>query len=55
MISAIGKRIYKFDGKIVAYNRHKAMDQKEDSLEGYMAAYAKTHTAAECTDRKSVV
>lgn len=49
MISARGKRIYKFGGKIVAYNRHKAMDQKEDSLEDYMAAYAKTHTAAECT------
>lgn len=41
------RRIY-YDGKKpVAYNRHKAMNQKEDSLEEYMAKYRQSHTASE--------
>lgn len=38
-----------YDGKkLVAVNRHKGTDQKADSLEEYMAAYAETHTVDEC-------
>ena len=40
--------MYKLNGKIVAYNRHKATDQKEDSLEEFMADYALTHSEKEC-------
>ena len=47
-IAARNQRVYKFNGKIVAYNRHKAADQKADSFEEYMAEYAKTHTEKEC-------
>lgn len=47
-VSARNKRVYKLDGKIVAYNRHKATDQKEDSLEEFMAKYALTHSEKEC-------
>ena len=48
IINAIGKREYLFNGKVVAVNRHKAMDQKVDSLEEYMAKYARTHTQKQC-------
>lgn len=48
IISARNKRVYELDGKVVAYNRHKATDQKEDSLEEFMADYAKTHSEKEC-------
>ena len=47
-IAALNKREYWFEGKCVAKNRHKATDQKEDSLEEYMEEYAKTHTEKEC-------
>ena len=44
IINACNQRIYKLDGKIVAYNRHKAMRQKEDSLEEFLAEYRKSHS-----------
>ena len=47
-VSSRGKRIYKLNGKIVACNRHKATDQKEDSLEEFMAKYALSHSEKEC-------
>ena len=51
------RREYYFDDKLVAVNRHKATDQKTDSLEKYMAGYAETHTEAETAEhfRKLVV
>lgn len=48
IIAARGMRCYYLDGRIVAYNRHKATDQKEDSLEEFMVAYAQEHTPKEC-------
>lgn len=48
MIAARNQRVYKVDGKIVARNRHKAENQKPDSLEEYMAKYAETHSDKEC-------
>ena len=50
-------REYYFDDKLVAVNRHKATDQKADSLEEYMAGYVETHTEAEAAEhfRKLVV
>lgn len=48
IVAARNQRVYELDGKVVAYNRHKATDQKEDSLEQFMAAYAATHTEKEC-------
>lgn len=47
MIAARNQRVYKVDGKIVAYNRHRAENQKTDSLEEYMMKYAETHTTKE--------
>lgn len=47
-INSLGKRTYYYDGTIVAVNRHKAFNQKEDSLEEYMKRYAETHTKQEC-------
>lgn len=47
-INSLGKREYYYNGKLVAINRHKAFNQKEDSLEEYMINYAKTHTKKEC-------
>lgn len=47
-ISKLGSRTYEYDGKVIATNRHKAMNQKSDSLEEYMTEYAETHTRAEC-------
>lgn len=48
MIATRNQRVYKVDGKVVAYNRHKAENQKSDSLEEYMAKYAETHSEKEC-------
>ena len=48
IIAALNRRVYKLNGKIVAYNRHKATDQKDDSLEEFMEAYASTHSEKEC-------
>ena len=47
-INALNTRVYKHNGKVVATNRHKAMEQKAPSLEEYMVEYAKTHTELEC-------
>ena len=47
-ISKIGKREYYFNGRLVAVNRHKAMDQKADSLEEHMTKYAESHDKTEC-------
>ena len=44
------RREYYFDDKLVAVNRHKATDQKVDSLEEYMTKYAETHTEAETAE-----
>lgn len=48
IISKLNRREYWHDGKCVAYNRHKAEDQTNDSLEEYMAKYAETHRKLEC-------
>lgn len=44
VIVARNQRIYKLNGKIVAYNRHKATNQKEDSLEEFLNDYKSTHS-----------
>lgn len=46
-IHKCNRREYYFDDKLVAVNRHKATDQKADSLEEYMMKYAETHTEVE--------
>lgn len=48
IIAARNQRKYYLDGKLVAVNRHKATDQKENSLEEFMADYAETHFEKEC-------
>lgn len=48
LISKLNKREYLYGGKTVAVGRHKAEDQKEDSLEEYMASYAGCHSDVEC-------
>ena len=47
IINARNKRVYKLDGKVVAYNRHKATDQKDDSLEEFFAKYRDNHSEKE--------
>ena len=47
-INKNNKREYWFKGNCVAVNRHKATEQKEDSLEEHMIKYAETHTEKEC-------
>ena len=42
------RREYYYNKKLVAVNRHKGFEQKEDSLEEYMLNFAKTHTQKEC-------
>ncbi len=44
VIAARNQRIYKLNGKIVAYNRHKATNQKEDSLEEFLNDYRSAHS-----------
>lgn len=44
VIAARNQRIYKLNGKIVAHNRHKATDQKEDSLEEFLNDYRSAHS-----------
>ena len=46
-INALNKREYYLDGKLVAINRHKATDQKEDSLEEFFDKYRESHTEKE--------
>ena len=57
IIAARNQREYYLDGKPVAVNRHKATDQKEDSLEEFMAAYAEIYSEKECNQlmRKLVI
>ena len=48
IIHKLGSRkYYNEDGKLIATNRHKAIEQKEPSLEEYMYEYSKTHTQKE--------
>lgn len=44
IIAARNQRMYKLNGKIVAYNRHKATNQKEDSLEEFLNNYRSAHS-----------
>lgn len=46
-IKALNKREYYFDGRLVAVNRHKATDQKDDSLEEFLNKYRETHIEKE--------
>lgn len=50
-INKMNQREYYIGKDCVAKNRHKAMEQKEDSLEEYMYKYAKDHTPTECARR----
>lgn len=50
IIAKRNQRVYYDGNKPVAYNRHRAMDQKTDSLEEYMEKYRSTHTGAEADD-----
>ena len=45
LISTRNQRVYKLDGKAVAYNRHKALNQKTDSLEELLVQYKGSHSA----------
>ena len=47
VIKQLGSRKYFYDGKLVATNRHKAMEQKIDSLEEYLENYSKSHSKEE--------
>ncbi len=44
IIAARNQRIYKLNSKIVAYNRYKATNQKEDSLEEFLNDYRSVHS-----------
>ena len=47
LIKKVGSRKYYLDGKLVATNRHKAFNQKEDSLEEFLNSYSETHSKQE--------
>ena len=47
-INKRGRREYYYNGKLVAVNRNKSFEQKEDSLFEYMQNYSKTHSKLEC-------
>ena len=47
LIKKVGSRKYYLDGKLVATNRHKAFNQKEDSLEEFLNSYSETHSKKE--------
>ena len=47
IISKVGSRKYYLEGKLVATNRHKAFNQKEDSLEEFLSKYSKDHSKQE--------
>lgn len=47
LISKRNQREYRVNGKTVAWNRHKAENQKKPSLEEYMAEYRKSHIGSE--------
>jgi hypothetical protein len=44
IIQKVGSRKYYLDGKLVATNRHKAFNQKEDSLEEYLSKYSEMYS-----------
>jgi len=44
IVAARNQRVYKLNGKVIAYNRHKATNQKEDSLEEFLNDYRLTHS-----------
>jgi hypothetical protein len=46
-INALNKREYYLDDKLVAVNRHKATDQKDDSLEELLIKYRETYSKKE--------
>ena len=46
-ILKLNRREYWLDGKLVAINRHKATDQKDDSLEEFLSKYKESHTEKE--------
>lgn len=46
-IHKLNRREYWLDGKMVAIHRHKATDQKDDSLEEFLSKYRETHTEKE--------
>ena len=48
IIHKLNRREYYYNGKLVAINRNKATDQKENSLKEYMEQYAQTHNEKEC-------
>ncbi len=47
-INKYGRREYFYNGKLVAVNRSKSFEQKEDSLFEYMQSYSKLHNKLEC-------
>ena len=47
-INKRGRREYYYNNRLVAINRNKGFEQKEDSLFEYMQNYSKTHTKLEC-------
>ncbi len=47
-INKRGRREYYYNSKLVAVNRNKGFEQKEDSLFEYMQKFAKTHSELEC-------
>ena len=47
IIQKVGSRKYYLDGKLVATNRHKAFNQKEDSLEEFLSKYSESHSKQE--------
>ena len=42
-INTFGSRQYLYQGKVVATNRHKAMEQNTDSLQEFREAYWRCH------------
>lgn len=47
IISKVGRRKYYLEGKLVATNRHKAFNQKEDSLKEFLSKYSESHLKQE--------
>lgn len=44
IIQKVGSRKYYLDGKLIATNRHKAFNQKEDSLEEFLSNFSKDNS-----------
>ena len=47
IIHKLNKREYYYEGQLIAINRHKAFNQKEDSLEEYKNKFLETHNLNE--------